>query len=69
MNNQDHKAEAIRLWRDDNSCWLDGEPAKVVGWKENFPTVVQLDGPLAFQWSWAAVNLIMGKDRQFKSNP
>jgi hypothetical protein len=68
MSNQDDKNETIARWRDDNACWLDNEPAKIVGWKNDFPTVAQISGPLAFQWSWAAVNRIMTGDRRFKSN-
>lgn len=68
MSNEEDKQEAIRLWRGDNACWLDGQPAKVVGWMLDFPSVVQLNGPLSLQWSWAAVNRIMSGDRHFKSN-
>lgn len=66
-SNMADKEEAISKWSDDNSCWLDGQPAKVVGWKLDFPLVVQLKGPLSLQWSWASVNRIMSKDRQFFS--
>jgi len=63
---EDHEF-AVEQWKNDNACWLDGEPAKIVGFLEKFPTVAQLNGPKSFQWSWAAVNRIMSKDRQFKS--
>jgi len=62
------KQKAITLWRDDNACWLDDEPAKIVGWKNDFPTVAQVNSGLAFEWSWATVNRIMAGDRRFKSN-
>lgn len=67
MSNIEDKMEAVEKWRNDNLCFLDGQPAKIVGWKEKFPTVSQINGPLAFEWSWAAVNRIMSGDRQFKS--
>lgn len=68
MSNENDKQEAIRLWRDDNACFLDDKPAKVIGWKNDFPTVAELSGPLALEWSWDTVNRIMAKDRRFKSN-
>lgn len=66
--NMNDKEEAIKKWRDDNLCWLDGQPAKIVGWQLDFPSVAQLNGPLSLQWSWATVNRIMSEDRQFFSS-
>ena len=55
----DDKDECIRKWRDDNSCTLNGKPAKIVGWKLDFPVVAELDGPLAVEYSWATVDNVM----------
>ena len=62
------KQETIEKWRDDNACTLDGKPAKVIGWKLDFPMVAQLHGPYAVEFSWATVNRIMSNDRAFRSN-
>jgi hypothetical protein len=67
MSNVDDKAEAVRRWRDDNACTLDGQPAKIIGWNCDFPRVAHVSGPLSLQWSWATVNRIMSGDRKFKS--
>jgi len=55
-------------WRDDNSCTLDGKPAKIIGWKNKYATVATLDGTSSFEWAWKTVARIMSLDRQFKSN-
>ena len=65
--NINDKIEATDRWRDDNACWLDGQPAKIVGWKRDFPMVAQLDGPLAVEYAWATVNRIMDRDRRFST--
>lgn len=62
---QDRKI--AQKWRDDNSCTLDGKPAKIVGWAMEFPIVAQMDSPTSCEFSWAAVNRIMERDRKFKS--
>lgn len=67
MSNADDKAECIERYRDDNACWLDGLPAKIIGWKCDFPSVAHVSGPLSLQWSWATVNRIMAGDRRFSS--
>lgn len=41
------KEEAISKWSDDNACWLDDQPAKIVGWKLDFPLVAHISSPLA----------------------
>ena len=61
------KEECVERWRDDNACFLDGQPAKVVGWKLDWPLVAHLNSPLAVEFSWATVNRIMSGDRHFKS--
>ena len=54
-------------WRDDNSCTLDGHPAKIIGWKNDFATVARLDGKAEFDWAWETVDRIMENNRDFKS--
>jgi hypothetical protein len=55
-------------WRDDNACTLDGYPAKIIGWKNDFATVARLDGKAAFEWAWTAVARIMEhNNRRFYS--
>ena len=68
MSIADDKAECIDRWKNDNACLLDGKPAKVIGWKLDWPLVAHLDSPLAVLYSWATVNRIMAEDRRFKSN-
>jgi hypothetical protein len=48
-------------------CSLDGEPAKVIGRKNEFATVVQIDGPLAIEFSWPAVKRILNANGCFSS--
>lgn len=67
MSNADDKIKCIERWRDDNACWLDGQPAKIIGWSLDFPQIAQTNGPLSLEWSWATVNRIMSKDRRFSS--
>lgn len=50
-------------YRNNSSCFLDGQPAKIVGFLENFATITT--GHRSFQWSWEAVDRIMKKDKKF----
>lgn len=63
----DQERSKAQKWREDNRCTLNGEPAKIVGWSCDFPTIAQINGPVSHQWSWAAVNRIMERDRKFRS--
>ena len=65
MRNMHPEALVASGWREDNDCWLDGEPAKIVGWQERFATVASVSK--SFEWSWKAVANVMAKNRQFKS--
>lgn len=47
------------------SCTLDGQPAVICGWKNDFATIVTLDNKLRGEWTWAAVNRIMERDGSF----
>ena len=59
------KQKCIAKWRDNNACTLNGKPAKVVGWKLDFPVVAELDGPFAVEYSWAAVDRVMSDGGRF----
>jgi len=48
-------------------CTLNGKPAKICGFKNQFATVAQIDGPLAIEFSWEAVKRIMNKDGKFST--
>jgi len=61
------KSAVASKWRDDNACVLDGFPAKVIGWKNDFATVARLDNKAAFEWAWSAVDRIMASNRRFYS--
>ncbi len=63
---QQYGKELALKYRDDNACTLDGKPAKVVGWLCQFPSVVQLDGGSAVEFSWPAVARVMSNDRNFR---
>ena len=71
MNDRNRNArdECVRKWRDDNHCTLNGKPAKIVGWKCDFPMVAELDGPLSVEYAWATVdNVMTNNDRRFKAD-
>ena len=39
---------------------LDGEPAKIVGVKNKFPTIATVrEGGPSFEWSWKAIREVM----------
>ena len=47
---------------------LNGEPAKVVGLRREFPKVVQIESGLGAEWSWqAAEHVITEKGGRFYS--
>ena len=48
-------------------CFLDGKPARIYGRLNKFPTVAQIDGPLALEWSWETAKRIMDNDGKFSS--
>lgn len=49
-------------------CTLDGKPAKICASPDGFASVGHLNGPLALDWSWEAVQRIVDtKQGQFKS--
>lgn len=47
---------------------LNGEPAKVSGYKNDFATITQIKSGLSAEWSWQTVeHIIKNKGGQFKS--
>jgi hypothetical protein len=49
-------------------CTLDGKPAKVTGFWNDFATIAELDvSGKVCDFSWLAVNRVMLKDGKFKS--
>lgn len=46
---------------------LNGKPAKIMGHRNRFATVAQLDGPLACEFSWQAVKRILDRGGVFKA--
>lgn len=58
-------AEIIRQWLGQH-CWLDGEPAKIIGGRNKFATVATTDGRQAVEFNWHTVNNIMRRSKEFK---
>jgi len=48
-------------------CYLNGKFAKVYGRLNTYATVAQIDGPLAVEWSWNAVNRILHNTGKFST--
>lgn len=46
---------------------LNGEPARIVGRKHRFATVVQSTTGLSAQWSWEAAKRIVQRGGEFQS--
>jgi hypothetical protein len=46
---------------------LDGEPAMVCGYRNDFATVCQLRGPLRLEWAWETVARIISNGGDFRS--
>ena len=46
---------------------LDGQPAGISGFKNNFATVFQLEGSLSLEFSWLTVSRVVSRGGKFRS--
>lgn len=51
------------------TVFLNGKPANIKGYKNQFGTVAQIDGPVSHEWSWWGIaNIIVKQQGRFTSN-
>ncbi len=62
-------AEECRLIRDEKqvAITLNGMPAQICGFKEDFGTVWNANNPRGVEWSWHTIRRILAKDGKFNS--
>jgi len=64
----DNLANKRQYLYESESVTLDGKPAKICGWCNNFATITTLDRPhVSFEWSWPTVARIVANGGHFKS--
>jgi len=62
------EAEDVRRKLCEVPATLNGEPARISGYRNDFATVTQLDSGLSAEWSWPAVRRIVEqRDGAFKT--
>jgi hypothetical protein len=59
--------EKRALVKDQDNLTIDGKPAIVVGYHNQFATVVALDESARVEFAWSTVERIVNKDGAFKS--
>lgn len=47
--------------------FLDGKPAKIVGWKNDFAKVVDQQTGVGYEWAWSTVDRIVQNGGLFRS--
>ena len=63
-----HDQDKRRAYYSGRPVTLDGEPAKIVGFLNDFATVATVDaGGSSFEWSWRAVARVVSRGGRFSS--